>query len=219
VRINVGGIIAVRHIPREQVVSISYGVSAAQRRSEELQARRNKLGTEGSVDEWWALARDAKQAGDTVLWRACVREVLARDRRNEEANRILNQVLYRGVWMRSDEMAIARGQIQFRGEWMGWNDKEQLLADESKRKIERIAQTEERRRAYAAAAAAAAAASNTSGLYPPTYIAPVYRAVFWPGASYHSGSCYSGSHYQRPILSLGASGGGSSFRWGFNWNL
>ncbi len=208
VRIRAGGMEAVRHIPRDQIVSIRVGASAAQRKGAELQARRDKLGNAGTAEEWWVLAQEAKKSGDQLQFRACVNEVLQRDRNHEPARRIIGHVLHRGVWMRPEEQAVAMGQVRFRDQWVSWQDKERILALEAKAKAEAIAALEERRRI------ATVNAETASHPVAPV-IQPVYRVMYWPG-SFMSGGYY---HNDCSGLSIGAAGGGNNHRWVFRWNF
>lgn len=211
VKVSAGGMVGIRHIPRNQVTSIRFGTSAALQRSAALQKRRESLGQDGSIAEWMALAQDARKDNDSILWRSCLGEVLARDRGNEEVHRILGHVLHRGVWMRPDEVAIARGQVQFRSQWVSWNEKERVLAQEAKRRAELLAENDARRRAVAA--------SETNGdyMYPPTVLSPVYRAMYWPG----TGGITTGSYHSHnnSRISIQAAGRSDHSRWRFSWNF
>lgn len=210
VRIRAGGMEGIRHIPREQIASIRIGASPAQLKAAGLQARRDRLGTGGTAEDWWTLAQEAKRVGDQLQFRACVNEVLVRDRHHEAARRIIGHVQHRGLWMRPEEMAVACGQVRFRDQWVSWQDKERILADEARNRIAAMAQLDERRRV--------SAAIETAAYSVPATIQPVYRAMYWPGA-FMSGGAYSGNCVGHPNGSIGMAGGGGNFRWRFNWNF
>jgi hypothetical protein len=204
VRISAGGMVAVRHIPRDQIASIRIGMSPAQQQAAAIQARRDRLGSGGTAGDWWTLAQDAKRAGDQLQFRSCIHEVLTRDRNHDQARRIIGHVQHRGVWMRTEEQAVAMGQVRFRDQWVSWQDKERILADEAQARAMAMAQLDERRKLAAA------------GSFAPT-MQPVYRAVYWPGS--FMGGSYQYNNQCGPTFSLGATGGGNNHRWAFRWNF
>lgn len=210
VRLRAHGMEAIRHIPREQISAIRFGISAAQKKAAEFQARRDRLGAGGTAEEWWTLAQDAKRSGDQPQFRACVSEVLLRDRNHEAARRVLGHVRHRGIWMQPDEVAVDCGQVRFRSQWVSWQDKERVLAEEAQARAEAMARLEERQRASSVLEAPSYSVS------PP--MMPVYRAMYWPG-SFMGGSVYSGNACNHPNGSVGIAGGNSNLRWRFNWNF
>ncbi len=226
VTVTAGTMTAIQSFPARDVARIVSGTSPRQQALADIAARRASLGSGGSAEEWWALAQAASRASETVAARELATQVVARDRGHAEARKMLGQVRHRGIWMRPNEVAIARGLIRHDGKWMGWDDREASIAAETRRRQEvevarqqRIAQRRE------AAIAAATAASPGEVAFGATPISDPYRTrlsnvrvVYWPTCApvvvqpqpYHQ---HSGLEVHA------AGGGGSSFRWAFDWHL
>lgn len=237
VRSGAGSLVAVQHFDRAKVIRIVYKTSPRQTRLAELVARRAALGADATADDCYRLAVQFRDQGDSAQAKELASEAVARDRQHAEARKLLGLALYNGVWMRPNEIAVARGEVFFDGRWMPFGEREAILADQARRREEAVVARralEERRRAAALAAA-------SSELHPPTTVSgstygyvsgsPLlpYRAVFWPGyatpAPYSYGG-YSGGYssgygypYARPIVSINASGGGAHHAWNFHWNF
>jgi tetratricopeptide (TPR) repeat protein len=233
IRVTSGGLVAVQHVPRAKVARVVYRVSARQGAVEALQRQIDALAqrSDASAGDWWVLARRLQDRGETASARELAQRVVALDRHHPEARRLLGMALYRGVWMRPNEAATARGEVFFRGAWMSWTQQEQVLADEARRREElalarkeRDEQREQRRLARAAAAEASAALQET-------YVGGYYRSPYYNpfGGWYYQGRYPVNPLHPGGVLpphcrtggigwSIGAAGGGSNSAWGFRWN-
>ncbi|HEX3135647.1 MAG TPA: hypothetical protein VHX44_18945, partial [Planctomycetota bacterium] len=232
---------AIQHFPRTKVTRVVYGVSARQTAFSDLQHQVEALGkrTDARAADWWPLARRLQDRGETATAREVALRVVALDRDHVEARKLLGMVQYRGVWMKPNEAAIARGEVFFRGSWVTWNQQEQTLAEEARRRedqaVARKERDEQRRQARIAAAAAAETVANAAALQD-TYVGGYYHSPYYnpfggggwyyngtyPGYGYGGG--YPGGH--PPVCGsgggvgwhVGAVGGGSNHAWGFSWN-
>ncbi len=233
VRSGAGSLVAVQHFDRAKVVRIVYKTSPRQARLAELVARRAALSADATADDCYRLAVQFRDQGDSVQAKELASEAVSRDRQHTDARKLLGLALYNGVWMRPNEIAVARGEVFFDGRWMPFGEREAILADQARRREDAVVARkalEERRRVAALAAA-------SSELHPPTRVGGStyayvtgnpyipYRAVFWPGynAPYggggYSGGYSYGTSWPRPIVSINASGGGSHHAWDFHWNF
>ncbi len=218
IKASAGGMTAIQRFPASQVVKIVEGPTARQQALADIAKRRAALGAAGTADEWWSLALAASRAGDAVTARDLAAQVVARDRSHPEAHKLLGQVRSNGVWMRPNEVAVARGFVRHDGKWMSWEDRESAIAlaankrqemDEArKRRIEQA-------REAANVAAAAASTGPIFGAYRSVPSSPSnVHVVYWP-------TCQPVQVVQAPQsgLTVQGAGGGSSFRWAFNWHL
>jgi hypothetical protein len=225
-----GSLVAISHFERAQVLRIAFGVSAREQGLQELRARRTALGNGGEAEEWWSLSQHARDLGDTLMAKECASETLARDRDHAEAAKLLGLSRSHGIWMRANEVATDRGEVLFRGRWMSWAARDQLLAEEARSRAEALSEfkaREENRRI----AAAQAQIEAGSGLAPETSLQPTYpqlypqqqsgvffgntgsgfgRSVFWQNA--YAPAC-------APFIGVHASGGGAHSSWSFNWGF
>jgi hypothetical protein len=225
-----GSLVAISHFERAQVLRITFGVSAREQGLQELRARRAALSTGGEAEEWWSLSQHARDLGDTLMAKECASETLARDRDHAEAAKLLGLSRSHGIWMRANEVATDRGEVLYRGRWMSWAAREQVLADEARSHAEALSEfkaREENRRI----AAAQASVEAGSGLAPETSLQPTYqqlqpqqqsgvffgttgsgfgRSVLWQNA--YAPAC-------APFIGVHASGGGAHSSWSFNWGF
>jgi hypothetical protein len=214
------------------VLRITFGISARELGLQELRTRRAALGTGGEADEWWAISQKARDLGDSLMAKECATETLARDRDHAEAARLLGLSRSHGIWMRANEVATARGEILFRGRWMSWAARDQLLSDEARSRAEALAEfkaREENRRIAAAQAQVEAGA----GLAPETSLQPAYQPLYpQQGTSVFFGGTGTGTGFGRsviwqnayapacaPFIGVHASGGGPHSSWSFSWGF
>jgi len=234
IRVSSAGLVAIQHFPRAKIQRVVYGVSARQTILSDLHHQVDALGkrSDATAGDWWSLARRVQERGETAFARDIAMRVVALDRNHAEARRLLGMVQYRGVWMRANEAAIARGEVFFRGAWVTWLQQEQTLAEEARRReeqaIARKERDEQRRQARIAAAAAAESVANAAALQE-TYVGGYYRSPYYNpfGGWYYSGyrPGYPGYPGGRPPVCgsgggwhIGASGGGNNHAWSFSWN-
>jgi hypothetical protein len=238
IRVSSGGLVAIQHFPRTKIQRVAYGVSARQTAVSDLRHQVDSMAkrNDATAADWWPLARRLQDRGETALARDVAMRVVALDRDHPEARRLLGMVQYRGVWMKPNEAAVARGEVFFRGAWVTWNQQEQTLAEEARRReeqaIARKERDEQRRQARIAAAAAAESLANSAALQE-TYVGGYYRSPYYNpyggGGWYYTGTYpgYGGGYpIGRPPVCgsggvgwhIGATGGGSNHAWGFSWN-
>jgi hypothetical protein len=225
-----GSLVAISHFERAQVLRITFGVSAREQGLQELRARRAALGTGGEAEDWWAISQHARDLGDSLMAKECATETLARDRDHAEAAKLLGLSRSHGIWMRANEVATDRGEVLFRGRWMSWAAREQLLADEARNRAEALAEFKEREENRRIAAAQSQVEAGY-GLAPATSLQPTYqqlypqqqtgvffggtgsgfgRSVLWPNA--YAPGC-------GPFIGIHANGGGANTSWSFNWGF
>ncbi len=223
-----GSLVVVQHIPRDQVAKVVFGTNQRQRDLAAIQSERTALSDSGDAAAWWSLAERAQDLGDPGLARELAVEVVARDRSHGDARRLLGMTLVKGVWMRSNEAAIATGQVLHQGRWVTWDERLAAIADQERRVEQAAARREaadERR------AARASARASTQLPYGPidapsygygygsgfgAYNNPYLRRpniVTWPGC--HSGST---SVSTGGGLTVAGSGSSGSSSWSFNWS-
>jgi hypothetical protein len=219
-----GNMVAIQHVDRSKVLRIVYGQTPRQQELAELRARRQELGEGGEAEDWWRLARRAKALEETVLFKELAFACVARDRDHAEARKALGMVRYNGVWMRPNEVIVARGAVLFRGQWMTWAEREALVNSEARRREELLAA----RKAREEARRAAAASATFSDLYPETIMDPYrsgagnYRSIYWPGLGgqgLNSGMTSGYTAPYQPTVSIQANGGGANHHWSFSWNF
>jgi hypothetical protein len=228
VRVGSGGLVAIQHIPRAQVERIVHRVSARQHAQDDLarQVAALERRQDASAADWWMLAERHVQRGETATARDLAQRVLALDRHHGEARKLLGMVRHRGVWMRANEAATAKGEVFFRGAWVTWAAQEQALADEARRREEQLAMRKEREELRRQARLAALAAAETSAALRETtyYAGSYYRSPYYNpfGGWYYQGThpaCPPRPHHHGGGSGwhLGVSGGGSSSAWSFRW--
>ena len=235
IRCGAGSLVAVQHFERSKVARIVFKTSPQQAALAALAARRAAVSAETSADDCYRLAVQFRDQGDSAQAKELANEAVSRDRQHAEARKMLGLMPYNGVWMRPNEIAVARGEVFFDGRWMPFGEREAILADQARRRDEAAVARkalEDRRRVAALTAASSELAppttvgGSTYGYVTGNPLAP-YRAVFWPGygtsyGAYPGGytSGYSSSGYcPRPTLSINASGGGAHHAWDFHWNF
>lgn len=217
----------VQHFHRSQVASITYGASPRQKAIAAIVAEAKRLGDGGTADEWWALAEKAREAGDSPYHRELAAITVERDRNHAAARRALGMVRYKGVWMRPNEAAVARGEVMYQGRYVTWNDREEAIRQAQAQKEAAIARRQEQEREARErrlrAAAEAALRPDPGPIYTPpasTYVygsytpGPYYQAIYWPGLCHPRPVVYGGGS----TLSVSASGHSGSTSWSLNWN-
>jgi hypothetical protein len=222
-----------QHFPSSQVVAVTYGVSPRQKALAAIAAEAKRLGDGGSAEEWWALAERAREIGDSPYHRELAAITVERDRNHAAARRVLGMVKYKGVWMRPNEAAVARGEVFQDGHYMTWNDREEAIRQAqvhkeqvASRRAEQEKEARERRLRAAAEAAAYSDPGPGPGLYSSSSaygayaipVGPAYRAVYWPGLCPTGNGMVYGNTRSGSILSVSASGHSGSTSWSLNWN-
>lgn len=240
IKVGAGNLVAVQHFPRAKVERVVYRVSQKQNALNDLHQRATALAqrADATAEQWWSLARNFSDHGDHAGAKDAAMHVVTLDRNHADARKLLGMVRYHGVWMRSNEAAVARGEVFFRGAWVSWTQQEQTLADEARRREEAQVARQERaeRQRQARIAAAAAAESQQSYALQETYVGGYYRSPYYNpfGGWYYNGSrpVYPGypAYPIHPIAGgggcyapgyswhLGAVGGSNSVSWGFSWS-
>lgn len=224
-RTGSGSLVVVQHFPRAQVAEVRYGTSPRQRAVAAVQDARRRLGDGGDAGEWWALAEQAREAGDPVLQRELAGEVVARDRQHAAARRMLGMVRARGVWMRPAEAAVARGEVLHLGRWVSWPEREAAIAQAEHERQEALARREEREKeARERRIRAAAAAAVENQRFEESTIIPGYsgsygygngcRVVYWPVVN----GVTTVNHGTGPGLVVSGSGRSGSSSWSFTWS-
>ena len=200
IRVGAGGLVAVQHFAKHQIRSVKYGVSARQEALDSLRGAYDTMlaRTDATAQDWWTLTRKLQDRGASALAKDAATQTVMRERHHEDARRLLGMVRYRGVWMRPNEIAAARGEVFFRGAWVPWEVQQQTLDDENKRKEDALAARKERddqRRLARQAAAEAAASRAAVAIYPETYVSGYYRSPYYNayGSSIYGG--YGGFSY------------------------
>ena len=242
IRTRTGGMIAVLHVKAGEITGIHYGKTEQQKRQEAFDAKRAALTkSDGTADQWWALAEEAKALGENPVFRQLAQTAVAHDSDFAPARAALGQVKQDGKWMKPAEAAAARGEVFFRGKWVQAAEREGILAEEArvaqeaetnvaKDRAARLADLEvatkeaELRGAQAAARRAAEPAPAPQVIYStftpyPTILRNPY---VWGGCP----TPYVGGYQQAQIstgcptwgggLSVQANGQGSGFNWGLN---
>lgn len=147
-----GSLSAVQRFPADQVLSIRLEPSARRQQLDALGERQRLLADGGTAAEWWELAQAYRSLGETIFARRCAQAVLHRDREQVEAARLLGLVRSHGIWMRSDEAAVADGKVFHEGRWLTWTQRERLLAERERQlanqRREAVAALEARRSAH-----------------------------------------------------------------------
>ena len=133
VRTRIGGMTAVIHLKGADIVKISYGQTATQRRLEAFDAKRAELVANGAtVQQWWALALEAKALGEHPAEREIARQVIAMEPNHAQARALLGYVKQDGEWMKTADAAVARGEVYFRGKWVPAAQRDGVLDDEAR---------------------------------------------------------------------------------------
>ena len=223
-RTGSGSLVVVQHFARAQILGITYGTSPRQNALDGLRLDRIRLGEAGSAEEWWALAARARELGDTIGHRDLAAETVARDRDHGPARKALGQIRQRGVWMRPNEAAISRGEVQHNGRFMPWAEREAAVAQVARDRevaVVRRAEREKEARDRRIRAAAEAVAYYDP---PQATVIPGYhgwdrardcRVVYWPVTT----GCQTAVVHQGggAGLTLSAAGHSSGLRWAFTW--
>ncbi len=238
-RAGSGTLVAISHFERSQVLRITYGVTAHEIALSQLRTRRAALGSGGEAEDWWALSQQARAAGDALMAKECAAEVMARDRDHAEAAKLLGLSRSHGIWMRANEVATARGEVLFRGRWMSWGEREQLLAEEARARAQELAELKAREDARRIAAAQANVEAGgglaAETILQPGYSQPGYRQPYVPlypvqqsGVSFGgTGASFGRSLYWQnayappcgPFIGVHASSWGVNSSWSFNWGF
>lgn len=217
----------IQHFPRSQVVAVTYGASPRQKALAAIVADATRLGDGGTAEQWWALAERAREAGDSPYHRELAGIAVERDRNHAAARRALGMVTYKGVWMRPNEAAVARGEVLHEGRFLTWADREAAIHQAQVRKDQLIARRAEQekaareRRLRAAAEAAVYSdpgpglgirASSSGGHHGYAH-GSSYHVIYWPGL------------YPAPVphcggssVSLSVSGSHDHGNWSFSWS-
>jgi hypothetical protein len=163
-RIGTQSMTVLRHFNPENVLRVTYGISAHQKALNALYARKEAMVESATAEDWWHMSVAARGLDDNILAKECANQTIQRDRAHVEAHRFLGLVLFKGVWMRPNEVAVCQGLVAYEGHWMSWTDRETLIAHEEKRRADLAAQ----RAAAIALAQAQADANAPIDLPPPT---------------------------------------------------
>lgn len=143
---------------------------------------RSEALSEDDRDGWLELARWASRVGLGAQSRWAYQNVLAIDPEDPEANRALDRVEIDGRWMTEDEAYIARGYVDFEGQWVTPAEQDAILrgreadraaAEAQAREAEAQAKEAEARARQAEAQALQASARN-----------PIYWGSWGPGPRY-----------------------------------
>jgi hypothetical protein len=219
-----GTLVAIQHFDRSQVERITYGMSASDVALAALRTQRAALGQGGDAEDWWTLSRRARDLGDMIMAKECATETLARDRRHAEAGKFLGLVRCNGVWMRANEVAVAHGETFFRDHWVTWAEREAILADESRRHEEALAERQARDENRRIAAAQAAVAAGDSPPYPETNLGVQQSYPLYP--PYGGISPYRSTYWQSayapvygPYVGIHVGGGGKNGSWNISWGF
>ena len=245
IRTRTGGMIAVLHLKAEEVVAIRYGKTEQQKKQEAFDAKCAAMDkTDGTAEQWWALAEEAKALGENTAYRHLLQTVVVKDEDFAPARAALGQIKQDGRWMKPAEAAAARGEVFFRGKWMQAAEREGILGEEArvaseaetqalKDRNDRLAAIElatkeaQLRAAEAEARRAAAPAPSTQIIYSnyaayspyPTVLGNSYRWRGCPTVYPAIGGVHTGGHLA-PVcpapsgLSVQAAGQG-----GITWGL
>jgi len=221
-RTGSGSLVVIQHFPRGQIVGIVYGTSPRQKAQDGLRAERQRLGDEGSAEEWWALAERARELGDSIAHRELAAETVARDRHHGPARKALGQIRQRGIWMRPNEGAVSRGEVLHNGRSMTWPEREAAVAQAARDRDLAVARRSEREQEARDRRIRAAAESVAYYDPPSATVIPGYqgsnqardcRVVYWPVVSGHTTVVQHGGSG----LSVTASGRSSGLSWAFTW--
>lgn len=234
VKSQIGGMSVTQHIPRDRIASIDRAATPRQKAVAAIAADRAALRDGGSAEVWWALVERAREAGDLLLARDLAQQVVVRDRHHEAARRLLGMAKVRGVWMRSNEASLSRGEVIHHGRYVSWDERERQLIDESKR----LEEARQRQEEALAAMRARRYTAEGSAEYPPTlvpqstytyYEGPYHpywryglppRVSYWPGAYGYGAHAYGGSSYRSgSSVAVHGSGGGRNNSWSFSWRF
>ena len=243
IRTRTGGMVAVLHVKVGEISGIQYGKTEQQKLQEAFDAKRAALTkTDGTAEQWWALAEEAKALGENPVFRQLAQAAIAHDGDFAPARAALGQVKQDGKWMKPAEAAAARGEVFFRGKWVQAAEREGILAEEvrvaqeadakvAKDRAAHMADLEvatkeaELRAAQAAARRAAEPAPAAQFIYSsytpyPTILRNPY---VWGGCT----TPYVGGSHQPDIatgcptwgggLHVQANGQGNGFNWGINY--
>ena len=85
----------------------------------------------GDAEAWRELGRWARNQGLGSQAREAYSQVLVTVPGDPEANQALGLVLVHGQWVTEEESYVARGFVQFEGEWMMPEERSRILADRS----------------------------------------------------------------------------------------
>jgi len=222
----------IQHFPRSQVASVSFGVSPRQKALEAIASDAKRLANGGTAEEWWALAERAREAGDSPYHRELATITVERNRNHAAARRSLGMIQYKGVWMRPNEAAVARGEVLYEGRYLTWADREEAIHQAqlhrelvaARRAEQEKAAHDRRMRAAAEAAAYDPGPGSGIEIYSSAYSQGVYNpgsyyhSVYWPNlcqpvaTPYYNNNCNSGSN-----LTIAATGSSGNSSWGLIW--
>jgi len=245
IRTRAGGMVAVLHVKAGEISGIRYGKTEQQKRQESFDVKRAALTkTDGTAEQWWALAEEAKALGENPAFRQLAQTTVAHDSDFAPARAALGQVKQDGKWMKPAEAAAARGEVFFRGKWVQAAEREGILTEEARVAQEaetkvakdraahladlevatkeaalRTAQAEARRAAEPVSAPAPQIIYSTYTPYP-TIIRNPY---VWGGcptpyiSGFQQGQYSSGCAGGTGGLSVTATGQGNGYSWGLNY--
>ena len=152
IRTRIGGMVAVLHLKAEEVVAVRYGKTEQQKRQEAFDVQCAAMDkTDGTAEQWWALAEEAKALGENTAYRHLLETVIVKDEDFALARAALGQIKQDGRWMKPAEAAAARGEVFFRGKWRQAAEREGILAEEARVASAAEAQVEKDRSARLAA--------------------------------------------------------------------
>lgn len=133
IRTRTAGMIAVLHVKAGDITAIRYGKTEQQKKQEAFDAKRAALEkSDGTVEQWWALAEEAKALGENPVFRKLALAAIAKDENFAPARAALGQIKQDGKWMKPSEAAAARGEVFFRGKWILAAEREGILDDEAR---------------------------------------------------------------------------------------
>lgn len=88
---------------------------------------------DSDVEAWRDLGRWAESQGLGVQSREAYAKIAAVIPDDAEANRALGRVLHDGTWMSEEESYVARGYVEFEGEWMTPRERDSIVQERNAR--------------------------------------------------------------------------------------
>jgi len=82
------------------------------------------------------LAQRARAEQHNTLSRRLLQETIAADPDHETARRLLGYVSHEGSWVTEEQLHVLRGEVQYRGEWVSASLRDQMVLQESQRRLE-----------------------------------------------------------------------------------
>jgi len=148
VEITGGGIRAVLHFDREEVVRIVDARSARSHAILSVEGEYADLGPAPTADQVWELAERLDELGAPLAFKAMAERVIAIDSDHGAAREALGYRRFEDEWMKPHEIARAKGLVRFEGRWLtqeAYEERlEQLEAERQRRHEERMAREERR---------------------------------------------------------------------------